>query len=380
MRIVFTSSFYGRPEGGGEISAELLVSELRRRGHDIFVITTRKVKNKDVITIASQIPKKILILGNYILDHFIAKQIKKEIKKLQPDLLHIQDRFILPATIIASKQFNIPIVATVRENVLGQVYSLIVPFPLSLMIKRRNKAIIKFLKRADAIISDSEYIKKELVTVGVNPNKISPIYVELPWRLTNPAQIISSQITNCNEVVLFAPGRLSKEKGFHILLRAFSIAIRKYPKVKLIIAGDGPKKRELEKLSKILDIERYVKFLGKVQYNKMQELFLSSDIVIVPSIHPEPFGRVALEAILAGKPVVASEVGGLPEIIEDKAGILVQPSNPEALAHGIITLIENPVLREKMGKEGKRLSKEKFNVKKIVEDVLEVYNKVMNRR
>lgn len=388
MKIAFVSSFYEKPMGGAEISSRILAEELRKMKNEVVVLTNSKVKNqKDSIPIpkASLIPTKLLILGTTILDIFIAESEKKEIQKLKPDIIHIQDRFLLPASLLVAKELKIPTVMTVRDTFLEWVYDIAygyLPSPIRYAAKRRIKKIIKCLGDVDFIIADSDYIRKELLSMGIKPHKICTIYAELlPSHKKNVPNVIPKLDGTTRYL---ASGRLSKVKGFDVLLNALSLVRDKYPKFELFIAGDGPQRRELQTLTNALGIQKHVKFLGKIPYYKMQDIYLSSDIVIVPSIYPEPFGRVALEAMSVGRPVIASNIGGLPEIIGNKAGILVPPSNPKKLADAILLLSKDSKLRKKMSKAGKKISKEKFNTTNIVKQILRVYKRVLeeysNRR
>jgi len=378
MKIVFVTSFLGIDYGGAEVSTKLLMAKLIDKGHDIYALTTRKVQGKSEriipVPYSNQIPKKMLTLGNSLIDRFLARNLKKKIEELNPDLLHVQDTYILPASVLADRKLGIPMVATVRNNVLDWVYDLIFSFPFSTFLKKRNKVILRCLEEVDAIISVSQYIKRELVSRGINAKKIVPIYNLYPMFNVdryNPAEERYSKIR------LFAPGFLSRYKGFFALIHAMKNITEKEEKVKLVIAGDGPERKNLERLTERLRLKKFVDFIGKVPHERIAELYLNSNIVVFPSIHPEAFGRVALEAMTFGKPVIASRVGGIPEIVKDgETGLLVPPDDGEELAKAIMTLVENEELRESMGKMGEEVTHQEFNPEKIVEQHLKVYNLV----
>jgi phosphatidylinositol alpha-1,6-mannosyltransferase len=154
------------------------------------------------------------------------------------------------------------------------------------------------------------------------------------------------------------------------------------PNVNLTIAGDGSQKKNLEKQAKKLQLTRYVEFAGKVPFASLSQLYADCDIVVFPSIYAEPFGRVALEAMYFGKPVVASRVGGIPEVVDDKkTGLIVSPDNPKELSDAIITIVRDLQLRQLMGNTGKLAIKEKFDSRKIISQNLCAYEfaqKAMN--
>ena len=337
-------------------------------------MTTRKVQaNKQLVSISFpiQIPKKLLTLGNSQIDYFLARKIRKQIELIRPDVIHVQDTYILPATVSANKNLKVPSLATIRNSVLDRAWELMFPFPISTMLKRRNKTIIKALHDIDCVITVSEYIKTELVQRGIDSEKIFPIY-NLPPTFKNVAIPVSPKADST--VYLFAPGFLISFKGFSVLIKAMKKVIDSNKNVNLTIAGDGPDKKSLEKMTAKLLLEPYVKFTGKIPFASLSPLYSRSDIVIFPSIYPEPFGRVALEAMFFGKPVVASNVGGIPEIVRDKeTGLLVPPNNPEELANSILILVRDRQLRELMGEKGKSVVRTEFDAAEILNKHLRAY-------
>ena len=175
------------------------------------------------------------------------------------------------------------------------------------------------------------------------------------------------------EIILFAPGRLEHYKGFHILINSINDIIKKYKNIKLIIAGTGNYKDQLKQLTNKLKLNNYIEFTGKLSYDKIKEHYFNSDIIVLPSIWPEPMGRIQLEAISAGKPIIASNIGGIPEIVNDKTGILVKP-NKDELTRAILKLIKNKKLRLKLGREANKLYG-KFNQERFIEKIIKIYNK-----
>lgn len=355
LKVLFITSFLGKFYGGAEVSSKLLFDELFEQGYDIKALTTRKVQgNPAIISIAQgiEIPKQFFTIGNRNLDFLLSKKIRKQLCHLKPDMIHIQDTYVLPAAIMANSQMRIPSVVTVRNSVLDETWDQMFRPPFSMMLKRRNKRIVSALKEVDHIIAVSEYIKNELTGRGIDSRKISCIYNLSP----SPKSAMVPSLKRDDSVLLFAPGFLAKFKGFFILIYAMRSVIASGVNARLVISGDGPQKRRLLKLTKDLMLESHIKFTGKVDFDVLYDLYSSSDIVIFPSLYPEPLGRVSLEAMFFGKPVIASSVGGIPEIVKNgKNGLLVPPNNPTKLADAIITLTKDPEVRDRMGKEGQRL-------------------------
>jgi glycosyltransferase involved in cell wall biosynthesis len=380
MKILFITSLLGKEYGGAEVSMRLLRERLIEEGCEVPALTTRKSpSDKTLISIAFpiEVPKKLLTLGNGAVDHFLAKKIKKQIETVKPDVIHIQDTFILPAAIKANESFNVPAVVTIRNSVLDETWALMFSYPISKLLKWRNKTIIGALHKVDYIISVSEYIKTELIQRGITGKKIIPIY-NLPPNVNE--NLRNQQQNNSHSIIqLLALGQLEAFKGFSILIRSMKLIIATDSNVHLIIVGDGSKKKKLEKLTKELQLECYIDFIGKVHYSELSQRYLDCDIVIFPSIYSEPFGRVALEAMSFGKPVIASKVGGIPEVVEDKkCGLLVTPNNPEELAEAITQLIRAPLLRQKYGEYGRVLVGTKFNEKEITAAHLNIYRSAVD--
>ena len=379
MKIAFVSSFFGTTIGGAEISMELLAESLRDKGHEIYILTTRKIQGANNHTASlpyvNWIPKKLLRLGNPFIDRVLALQLFRKIKKVSPNIVHAQDVCILPALVSVSKKAKIPVVVTVRDNLLDSLTDLRWPFPISTFLKKRNKVIIENLKEAHAIISVSNFIKKELVKIGINHKKVYPIYNLPPnWDVQKKEDSFGQN----PKIALLASGRLAKEKGFSVLIKAMKSVAEKEDNIKLTIVGDGPQRKNLLELTKNLGISRFITFVGRVPYKKMKKYYFDSDIVIFPSIDPEPFGRVAIEAMVAGKPVIASDTGAIPEIVRNgENGLLVPPNSHEKLAAAIIKLVKNKNLRDVMGRKGSIILRKEFNSDKITEQCLSLYNKIV---
>ena len=174
-----------------------------------------------------------------------------------------------------------------------------------------------------------------------------------------------------NDIVIGTVARLDPRKGYNYLLESAAQVSKIYPRARFIFAGVGELRTELDKLVKKLGISEKVIFVGNV---KSIPGFLGLlDIFVLPSLD-EGFGIVILEAMTASLPVVASRVGGIPEIINDnETGFLVEPANAEALTEGIIKLIDDKDLRARMGNLAKTEVK-KFNSKEMTKKIETVYD------
>lgn len=167
--------------------------------------------------------------------------------------------------------------------------------------------------------------------------------------------------------ILYA-GRLHQEKGILVLLHAFKLVLGTLPQVRLVIAGDGPARQDVE--HRTSKMER-VTSLGIVKNREMPDLIRSSDVVVVPSLTTkkwsEQVGMTAVQAMACGVPVVASSSGAIPEFVPDKvAGLLVSENNPRELAEALVRVLTDAHLREEMGKAGRAYSIEHYDAVKNI--------------
>ena len=144
------------------------------------------------------------------------------------------------------------------------------------------------------------------------------------------------------------------------MLHAYSLLKDTNPLLNLVFVGDGPLRDQLEKLAAVLKVHERTKFLGQKGRDGVVRLLHDCEIFVLPS-KSEPFGIVVIEALACKKPVVASAVGGIPEIIENgKNGLLVSPGDPIALANAIKTVIEDHRLSSELAAKGRITVLERF--------------------
>jgi glycosyltransferase involved in cell wall biosynthesis len=289
--------------------------------------------------------------------------IHKLIREIQPNIIHthlFQPRIY---TSIAHLFYK-------RAVLITQKHSIVNP--------RKHNVFILFemisISMNKKVIAISESVKKSLIKYEFIPEKkifVLPNCID--YQKYNNAMIRES-IPNNKELVIGTVGRLEREKGLNYLLLAMKIILSRFPSIKLDIIGDGSAQAELKNLSIKLHISNSVNFFGKFVdvipfYNKM-------DIFVLPSIL-EGFGIVLLEAMAAGIPIVATNVDGIREVVENmQTGLLVPSKNPEALADAITKLIESPQLRKKLVKEGLKKAKE-FDVKEHVMKLDQLYSNLL---
>jgi glycosyltransferase involved in cell wall biosynthesis len=163
------------------------------------------------------------------------------------------------------------------------------------------------------------------------------------------------------------PARLVEAKGHRYLLQAIPEIIHSFPQIKFLFAGDGSEKESLKNLCTQLNLDNYVIFAGYVR--EIFETMAGFDLLVLPSII-EPFGLVLAEGMALKKPIVATRVGGIPEVVQDKVtGLLVPPKDPHSLAQAIMTLLQDRNLAVTLGEAGRKRAEAHFDIKKMIEKI-----------
>ena len=184
------------------------------------------------------------------------------------------------------------------------------------------------------------------------------------------------QISNSKKIILCV-GRLRTVKGINFGIESFYEIQKSINNAIFLIVGDGEDKKKLEKISNQLHLNDKIKFLGV--RNDLPELFSISNIIIMPSL-TEGFPRIAIESMAAGKPIVATRVGGTPEAIKHKFnGILVPSKRPKIMANWVIKLLRDKKLSMELGINGKKFVSNKFTLEKYLQRVDMMYSKSTSR-
>ena len=226
--------------------------------------------------------------------------------------------------------------------------------------------------KADHIFAPSEYAAQMIRTLyDVPPEKVSVMYNGIffnDWR----RRVTAAQHVKGREPQVLTVARLYKRKGIDLLIKSWPIVLAQLPDARLSIVGDGLELNNLKRLAKSLRVESSIDWKGSVlSDDEMASHYANCDVFCLPSRH-ESFGLVFLEAMAAGKPVVALNSTAVPEVVRDSVdGILVEPEDVNSIATGIITLLENSDLREKMGGEGVQRVRENFDFQKVITPLLD---------
>ncbi len=214
--------------------------------------------------------------------------------------------------------------------------------------------------------------KMRVIPIGIDPTKFQNRAVDRDGVRRKYG------VTPEERLILFV-GRLTNQKGCEYLIRAVPY-VAKYFNVKLLIAGDGYLKSELESIASGAGVRSRTIFAGYVAEDDLTDLFLSADLMVIPSVY-EPFGVVALEAMAARLPVVSSSVDGLAEIIKhEENGILVFPRDASSIAWGISRTLSDSANTQRLVSNAAKDIERRFSWKVIGEDTLNAYRDAHGRR
>ncbi len=247
--------------------------------------------------------------------------------------------------------------------------------------EKKHKFLHSFLDKismgfANEIIAVAESVKRHIIDKqGIDSDKI--VVIRNGIDIGRYAGSGNPEVTrrefgfHNNSVIVGVVGRLNKQKGLAFFLRAACEVLKVEKRVQFLIVGEGPQRYELERLSKRLGIDQWVVFSGFRA--DVPSVLSVMDIFVMPSL-VEGFPLSLLEAMAVGKPVIASNIGGIPEIVKDReSGILVPPRDPEALAEAIVELLKDRANWKVMGENGRQRVIEYFNVERMVRDYEEFY-------
>jgi glycosyltransferase involved in cell wall biosynthesis len=230
------------------------------------------------------------------------------------------------------------------------------------------------LGRAEVLLSTSKEI--DMVVAELLPGAFTmPIVNGIDTETFRPVE--PSLRRPEDEFVIVCPRRLVEKNGTEFLVRALP-HLRGRLAVRVYMAGDGPLRAHLQSLARDLEVHDRIVFMGSVANTEMPAVYSSADLVVIPSL-VEATSIAALEAMACGRVVAASRVGGLPEIIDDRTGILFQPGNPEAIADAVEEAA-GITDREAMGREARQRVESNWSIRKIADIHEELFLKLLEGR
>ena len=226
----------------------------------------------------------------------------------------------------------------------------------------------RVLSKADIITATSKSLSK--TTIKLAPSVVDKMKI-IPFGVKIPKENID--FPNENETSAIYIKHLHSIYGPDILIKATAIVIKKFREFRLTMCGTGPLENELKQLIKTYKLENNIKMIGQVENSSIYDLLEKHHFMVMPSLE-EGFGVAAVESFACSRPVVATNVGGIPEIVTDgKNGYLINPNDVQKLADAMIKMISDKNKMIQMGRNGYQVAKQRFDWEKSVDQMIEVY-------
>ena len=363
-----------------------LSHRLIKDGHNVTVVT---YKDGDVPSYENDKGVEVYRVSNYMIQpnnftdwimqlnfNMIALTNQIIAKSGKFDVIHAHDWLVTYAAKTLKNSFDMPIVSTIHATEAGRNSGI---HDESQRYINDTEWLLTY--ESTEVIVNSNYMKCELqrlfglpfekinvISNGINVNNFNGVERDYNFR---------RKYAMDNEKIILYMGRLVFEKGVQHLISALPKIIQTYNGAKLVIAGKGGMTEELKEQVKNMGLENKVYFTGYLASKEVQKMYKCADIAVFPSTY-EPFGIVALEAMLAGVPTVVSDIGGLNEIVVHREnGMKTYAGNPNSIADSVLELLYDQQLCTNIVKKAKSIVKQDFNWNKISQDTYFAYEKAI---
>ena len=386
MKILLLTRFLSGEMGGAEYVSEIIAELLAKNGHQVWVITNKMegiktLEHENIHPIFVSLKKQSL--GGMSLKktetlRYNLSAIRAGlsiIKKEKIDIIHSNQNF---GTFAALAGATLSILTRTPHIKTFHHFVSVKEFEPRFQKKQGPKWKASLLHKVEkfsvklhcsAVHAVSEATKDALIKLG----ETKPIFV-IPNAISIP-NIRESK--NVNQFQFVSISRMEEYKKVDVIIKAVKIVKESYPEIKLILIGDGPYRKNLEKLASKLDITENVVFMGYVSNQEKESIISSSLALVFPSVQ-EGFGLVILEAFAQKKPVLVSDVRPMSDIIENnKTGLLISPLDENKWASGMIHMIQNQEKAVAMGQEGRSVLEEKYSLSTMWENLSKMYKEVI---
>ena len=384
--LMLTWEYPPRIVGGIARVVHDLSKRLIKDGHDVTVVT---YKEGNVPYYENDKGVHVYRVDNYMINaknftdwtmqlnfNMIAKASEIINKEGKFDVIHAHDWLVAYAAKTLKEAYDIPLVSTIHATEAGRNSGIhnedqkYVNDTEWMLTYESSEVIVnsKFMKNDLQRLFGLPYEKINVVPNGINTTTYNGLEKDYDFR---------RKYAMDNEKIILFMGRLVYEKGVQHLISAMPKILEGYHDAKLIIAGKGGMTDELKAQVEAMGLGDKVYFTGYLNAKQVSKMYKCADVSVFPSTY-EPFGIVALEAMLAGVPTVVSDVGGLNEIVEHGIdGMKSYAGNANSLADSILELLLNPELCDKITKKAKQKVKNEYNWAKIAQDTYFTYEKAI---
>jgi glycosyltransferase involved in cell wall biosynthesis len=293
------------------------------------------------------------------------------------DVLHVHDFQVMPLAFLIRGDVDVPTIFTWH-----------IPFTEATPFEWRD-FLVRYMRYYDKVIfSTDEYLRTALQS-GMDPERavrINPFIDTAKYFVEGENDFREKYGIRPQDNVVLCVSRIDPRKGQEYLIKAMAEVVKKHPHTTCLFIGNGSltkkfagrenRLEELESLVRELGLGDNVRFLGKVGQEDLMKAFGACDMLVQPSIN-EGFGLVISEAMCFGKPVIGSNVGGIPEQIRDGVnGLLFKACDHLELAAHIDTLLDSPEMRMRMGEEGRKIVNERFGVDRGFREHCDIYDNI----
>jgi glycogen synthase len=377
---LFASSFFPHLGGVEELTRQL-AHEHVRRGARPLVVTNRWPHDLPASETIEGLPvrregfltpeRRLRPLARFALDGRTApRRLADDVRAHGAELIHVQCVSTNGYTARnVARKLRLPLVVSLQGELTmdaDQVYQHSTVLPSLLR---------ELFRDADAITACSrQTLDEAIMFTGVDPG----VRAHVVYNGVDLDEFTNVVPVKRDRPFVLGIGRHVPQKGFDVLLRAFAQLRRNdaLANHQLVLAGDGAQHVDLRTLANQLDLDDHVDFVGRCDRAATAALFAGCSLFVLPSRH-EPMGIVNLEAMAAGRPVLATAVGGVPELVVDReTGVLVRPDDHEQLAHQLGLLLAAPDVRARMGRAGfERV--QRFSWPSIAEQYADIYTSVL---
>jgi phosphatidyl-myo-inositol alpha-mannosyltransferase len=367
MRLALVTEFYYPHLGGVTEHVHHLALELRRRGHDVTILTSHMKGGRADPPHVRRVGTSRVIYSNGAFARIttgwrLTDQIESLLREIGTELVHVQDGLapvLGPFAANAAGRLGLPVVATFHSW-----------FPRSIGLSLFRRPLQRRLDRLAACIAVSEPVVQALSRYLRGSWEIIPNGVDV--NLFHPNGRRPTDYLTRGPRLLFL-GRLDPRNGLETVLDAMPRILESFPRTRLTVAGDGPLRRVYERAARPLGAA--VRFVGRVN-GERPEYYGTADLYLCPTTKAS-FGITLLEAMACGTPLVASDIIGFRELVDGGGeAVLVPPRRPNAWADAVVDLIGDPSRRAAMGATG-RTKAGAYAWPRVADRILEVYRRVL---
>lgn len=377
MKILQLTVHYAPNVGGVETHLSDLVGEIVKRGHNVFVLAYRPLMTKASWKILEKNNSLTIFRIPWFPGMFykLVKNPLLEFIYLFPGLFFVTPFLILFVNpdIIHAHGIVAGFIGVFWGKAFGKRVVLSTHSIYNFSEKGLYRNFVKsILIRSDKVLTLSRQSKKEIINLGIDAGKVQVFTYWIDLKKFKPTSneqkaINKKKLRWKDKFIVFFVGRLVEEKGVLVLLEA----AREWNKnIKLVIVGTGP----LEERIKNQELRiKNLEFLGSVDNNKLPLYYSVADVVIVPSIHEEGFGRVILESLACGTPVIGSNRGAIPEAMDETVGRLID-INPMNVKNAVEYFYKNSGKLQKLSENTRNFAEKRYS-EKNVETIIEMYKR-----